>query len=338
MADLIPNYAPGPDGVSMASLLTGSQNLRLWQVFEIPEAGDYTLSAFVAGNGGGAIVMSLGEHGEYSFNPDTQVGTGSGEFEAIGVSGWFKVSITRPLSVGTAIVSFRAGDNKAAGVLIFGGSLSREAGAYIPTNANPETITDYEASPKGTVTFAVTPDAGNALLWEGDYQYFISDLDVTHEDLYIDIRRFLLGLFPEAARQVIKSMQNNQPLPENAIVMNMLFEHNLNEAVTDYGLETEAYVTNSVEARLQLDFYGIDAQRRSRIVYNLWKNYYATDRLKVCQPLYVQSYNRHPYVNDSNKYEDRWILDLALNYLPRVTHYQDFAEEAKVTIKTEPNI
>lgn len=160
-------------------------------------------------------------------------------------------------------------------------------------------------------------------------------LDITHRDLYREIRLFLLGLFPDAAQQVVQSTQNNQPLPDNAIVMQVLFSGNLDESVTTYNPPNEAIVQNSVEVRMQLDFYGTSAESRSRIVANLWKNYYGTENMEKCQPLYVQSHQRRPYINDSNQYEDRFILDLALQYNPSVTRAQDFAEDASVTIRPE---
>lgn len=164
----------------------------------------------------------------------------------------------------------------------------------------------------------------------------MAQLSLDHQELYREIRLFLLGLFPDATLQIVQSTQNNQPLPENAIVMQVLFDSNMDESVTTYNPPNEAMVQNSVEVRVQLDFYGTMAESRSRIVANLWKNYYGTDNMTICKPLYVQSRQRHPYINDSNQYEDRFILDLGLQYNPTVTHAQDFAEDASVTIIPEP--
>lgn len=164
----------------------------------------------------------------------------------------------------------------------------------------------------------------------------MAQLSLDHQELYREIRLFLLGLFPDATLQIVQSTQNNQPLPENAIVMQVLFDSNMDESVTTYNPPNEAMVQNSVEVRVQLDFYGAMAESRSRIVANLWKNYYGTDNMTICKPLYVQSRQRHPYINDSNQYEDRFILDLGLQYNPTVTHAQDFAEDASVTIIPEP--
>lgn len=164
----------------------------------------------------------------------------------------------------------------------------------------------------------------------------MAQLNIDHQELYREIRLFLLGLFPGATREVVQALQNNQPLPDNAIVMQALFDRNLDEASTYYTLPDQAHVQNSVELRMQLDFYGPQAESRSRIVMNLWKNLYGTDNFELCKPLYVHSRRRHPYVNDSNQYEDRFILDLALQYNPEITHEQDFADEANITIKPEP--
>ena len=164
----------------------------------------------------------------------------------------------------------------------------------------------------------------------------MAQLSLDHQVLYREIRLFLLGLFPDATPQIVQSIQNNQPLPENAIVMQVLFDSNMDESVTTYNPPNEAMVQNSVEVRVQIDFYGAMAESRSRIVANLWKNHYGTDNMTICKPLYVQSRQRHPYINDSNQYEDRFILDLGLQYNPTVTHAQDFAEDASVTIIPEP--
>lgn len=158
-------------------------------------------------------------------------------------------------------------------------------------------------------------------------------LDLTHRELFREIRAFLLGLFPDAGAQIVQAIQNNQPLPENAIVMTFLFDSDLDYGVVTYDPANEqAGVQNSVEARLQLDFYGPQAESRSRVVDTLWRTFYGADNLGICKPLYVQSRQRQPYVNDSNQYEDRYVLDLALQYNPQVIYAQDFTESADVTI------
>lgn len=158
----------------------------------------------------------------------------------------------------------------------------------------------------------------------------MADLNVTQKEIYKDVRAFLLGLFPGSERQVIQALQNNQPLPNNAVVMHVLFTKALDQPVTTMLPPDAAAIQTSTEVRLQIDFYGSSAEERSRVVANLWRSGYTFDLLATCKPLYVQSHDRHPYVNQSNQYEDRWIVDLALQYNPQVTVLQDFAESPPV--------
>lgn len=160
-----------------------------------------------------------------------------------------------------------------------------------------------------------------------------AELSLEHRELYREVRQFLLDLFPDATQQIVQGFQNNSPLPNNAVVMQILLDRNMDETSTYYTpAEDKAHAQNSVNARLQLDFYGPLAESRSRTVNGLWKSYYGADNMSLCQPLYVHSRDRRPYINDSNMYEDRWILDLALQYNPQVTYAQDFADSASVTV------
>lgn len=161
----------------------------------------------------------------------------------------------------------------------------------------------------------------------------MAQLNIDHQDLYKDIRKFLLGLFPEATTQIVQFGQNISTLPYGAIVMNILFEKDFDYSTTHYDkVKGEAYVQNSVQATLQLDFYGEESQARSRVVANLWRNFYATDRLTVCQPLRARDPRHLPYINDSNLYEDRYMLELTLQYNPEITHKQDFVDSFDIQI------
>lgn len=156
-----------------------------------------------------------------------------------------------------------------------------------------------------------------------------------HYEIITELRQFILATLPDATtEQVIRDTQNFAALPYNAITIAMLFDSALDYSSTYYDADAGlAAVGNSVEARVQFSFYGKEAPRRSRIIAQLWRNSYAYDRLTKCKPLYVQSRQRLPYINDSNQYEDRYILDLALQYNPVVTHAEtDFADSAEITI------
>lgn len=159
-----------------------------------------------------------------------------------------------------------------------------------------------------------------------------------HYELITELRQFILDTLPDATPvQVVRDTQNFAALPKDAITIAFLFDSEMDYSSTYYDPAEElAAVHNSVEARVQLSFYGEAAPKRSRIIAQLWRNFYACDRLQLCKPLYVQSRQRQPYINESNQYENRYILDLALQYNPVVTHTQDFAESAEIDIQPIP--
>ncbi|WP_432784680.1 hypothetical protein AAEX37_01957 [Oligella sp. MSHR50489EDL] len=165
---------------------------------------------------------------------------------------------------------------------------------------------------------------------------------ITHRDLYIDIRRYLiktLGISAEDEKQVIQAYQNSNPLPADAVVMTILFERPIDSTFVNYkkANEQKAIVQQAREATVQLDFYGSLAQTRSQKIALLWKTSYSLRELKKCAPLYTKEPRRIPIVNEQNNYEDRWSLDCLLQYDPEVEHEQDYITEPPTISLTNLN-
>lgn len=156
-------------------------------------------------------------------------------------------------------------------------------------------------------------------------------INIVHDDIYKEIRAYLVEMFD--TKSVVKSIQNGSPLPENAVVMNIINEENFDVPYTRYQKESEsADAYQSVGLLMQIDFYGDEAGKRARILSNLWRNHYSTDRLKQCQPLYSKEPLHAPFVNEKSKYEDRYIVELKLQYNPVVTHKQHFVDGVAVQL------
>lgn len=157
-----------------------------------------------------------------------------------------------------------------------------------------------------------------------------------HYEIVTEIRDLLLSTLDGArGAQVVRDTQNFAALPENAIVIAPLFDQNLDVTSNSFDASKErGIVSQSVEMRVQISFYGRYAPDRSRIFAQLWANEYMFSRAVKFKPLYVQSRQRTPYVNESNQFEDRYLLDLALQYNPSVSYAQDFADEAHIDIET----
>lgn len=156
-------------------------------------------------------------------------------------------------------------------------------------------------------------------------------ISLSHDDIYKEIRSYLMGLFD--TQNVVKSIQNGVPLPENAVVMNIINESDLDMAVTRYNkIEDIAGVQASVGVLMQIDLYGNDAGKRARILANLWRSHHSAERLKECQPLYAKDPIRAPIINEKSMYEDRFIVELKLQYNPVVTHEQTFIDAVDIQL------
>lgn len=151
-----------------------------------------------------------------------------------------------------------------------------------------------------------------------------AEIKISHDDLYADVRRYLLELFPDV--EVIRGYGNNMPLPPDGfILMNIIHETNLSTSVSDYdGDENTATVEKTVEVMMQIDFYGETSGNMARIFSNLWRDYHAAERLLFCQPLYCDAPKFLPMNNEFSEFEERWMATVYLNYNPAVKHSQDF--------------
>ncbi len=155
---------------------------------------------------------------------------------------------------------------------------------------------------------------------------------VNHDDIYTEVRAYLLGLFSCDPETVIHGYQE-EGLPQNAIVMTILFEHSLDVSANYYDpLLDKTTVQQSVEITMQLDFYGDEAGSRARKLSTLWKNHYTTAALTKCQPLYSKDPQRMPIVNEQSNYEDRWSVDVLLQYNPEFEHDQAYLNMPEFTL------
>ena len=157
----------------------------------------------------------------------------------------------------------------------------------------------------------------------------MATISVTERDIFIELRKYLTELF---SCPVVQGYQNNVPVPENGIVMHMLFERDL-DYIADYWdpAGEEMTAQRSVEATFQLDFYGAEANNRSRVVANLWKSSYTTDRMTKCQPLDSGDPKKDVLVNQANQYENRMMLEITLQYNPETSYHVDSVDEISIT-------
>lgn len=150
---------------------------------------------------------------------------------------------------------------------------------------------------------------------------------VTHNQIFREVRAYLLGLFLCPPETIIQGYQNDAPLPNNAIVMSILFEHSLDIAASYYEpSENKAAIQQSVEVTLQIDFYSEGSGDRARKLCNFWKSQHATARLTSCQPLYAKDPMQMTFINEQSRYEERWMVEIALQYNPEFEYDQTYLD------------
>lgn len=161
-----------------------------------------------------------------------------------------------------------------------------------------------------------------------------AELSLNHNDLYKAMRTYIIDLFNLPGENVIRGHSNNAPLPVgDFVVMNIIHESDLSTTEHNYDIDAEnAEVKSSIEAHMQIDFYGSDSARLSRTFCGLWRDYYACDRIDVFKPLFCTDPRHLPFTNEKSEYEERYTLTAVLNYIPVVTHDQDYVKKISITL------
>lgn len=157
-------------------------------------------------------------------------------------------------------------------------------------------------------------------------------------ELYKDIRTYLIQTLPSVKPEsIIRSYQNNAPLPKDGIVMNFRHSGTIDRTSAETQEPDKLFIFNSVRGFMQLDFYGKDAYDRAQEISTLWDSGYTTSVLQNCVPLNYSPYIRDlSFVNDSGLYEPRFMLDLELQfntkYEKKVNIVTDISETAMESI------
>ncbi|ALJ98691.1 MULTISPECIES: phage neck terminator protein [pseudomallei group] len=161
-------------------------------------------------------------------------------------------------------------------------------------------------------------------------------ISITESQVFTALRSFLLGILP-AGVEVVKAQGNGvgEPVGGDFVVMNSIASPRIAtnvEGYTDPG--TNPGTRNSmqaIEARLQLDVHGPNSGDNAAIISTLFRDEYACIQFATVnpdiQPLYSEIPRQMPFINGENQFEQRWIIELALQYNPITQTPQDFADE-----------
>ena len=166
-------------------------------------------------------------------------------------------------------------------------------------------------------------------------------ISITDSDVYETLRTFLLGILP-AGVEVVKAQDNDvgEPIGPDFVTMNTITLPRLATNVdtfTDPG--TGQGTRNSLASmalHVQLDVHGPGSANNAAMISTLFRDEYACTVFASVnpeiQPLYCEEPKQIPFINGENQYEQRWIIDAAIQYNPITQTPQDFASTVEVEI------
>lgn len=160
-------------------------------------------------------------------------------------------------------------------------------------------------------------------------------IDTTNDAVFAALRAFLLGVLP-AAVEVIQTQDNRVPLPIQGpgfVTMNNVHQRRLATNVTRYTASTKG-VSAATEYQIQLDMYGDAAGEWAQIVQTLLRDEYATEAFPAgIQPLHADDPIQLPLINAEHQFEQRWKLQVFIQYDPIVTVASQSATMLEVGLK-----
>jgi hypothetical protein len=153
---------------------------------------------------------------------------------------------------------------------------------------------------------------------------------------------FIVNLMGLAPTQVIRGYPNRTPQPPTSppagypvgyVVMTEITKKRLRTNVDNFDATQQAApapgpVTSEIGQQLdiQIDVYGANSFEWSDILTTLLRDNIGCVALApVCQPLHADDPIRGPLTNAEMQYEDRWIVQLKVQYNPVITTAQNYA-------------
>lgn len=144
--------------------------------------------------------------------------------------------------------------------------------------------------------------------------------------VYTDLRQYLKTLLN---CPVVRGRQNNVPMPDDCVIMQNLFDNSPMQ-----GYEVDGKLNEVVTRCIQLDFYGSMAGAKCRQIATLWKSEYSCSHLNFISPLYCNNPKSQQYVNEKGIYEDRYILEVFLQFSTYYEYNRESTDKLDIGVKS----
>lgn len=162
-------------------------------------------------------------------------------------------------------------------------------------------------------------------------------IDIIDTQVFTALRTFLLSLAPSGA-EVIRGQDNLVSMPKgNFATMTSTQMVRLATNIPTYSPLTgtgQKTVETKFRYLIQTDFYGPNSQPWAVQAKSLFRDDYAIEMFPDnIVPLFSDDAIQIPLIDGEQQYEQRWKLQMSLEYQPIITMDQDFATSLVATIK-----
>lgn len=137
----------------------------------------------------------------------------------------------------------------------------------------------------------------------------------TQFDVFTALGSYLQGIFPSVP--VVRGLDNNVPMPNtDSIEVTPLYEKRLSTNVRSYDPDAQIVTLRmAAEYTIQVDCYGSTANDKATVLATLWRDDAAISQFPDgITPLFADDPRQIQFQNDQNQYEERWMVEIKLQY------------------------
>lgn len=165
----------------------------------------------------------------------------------------------------------------------------------------------------------------------------MATISIIDNDVFTALRSYLLGLAPLGA-EVVRGLDNGVPMPlgdfatmTSGTMIRLATNVNTYDPLTGTG---QKEVLTAVRYPISVDFYGPNSQPWAAQAKNLFRDSYAVDMFPSnIVPLYADDATQIPLIDGEQQYDQRWRMQMSVQYNPVITVGQDFATSLNAVIK-----
>lgn len=165
-------------------------------------------------------------------------------------------------------------------------------------------------------------------------------VDITLADLYAKLGQLfqgIVGIDPGTSALVplVQGQPNRAPMPNVPFMLMQAFRAGrLSTNIDTWMPITQLQKSEQkTKVKVQLDCYGPDSETWATLVSTLWRDFYACDQLAPTgQPLYSDEPFQGALIDGEEQYEERWTVELYLQYNPVTTVAQQSANALAATV------